>query len=492
MKKTKFIFIFGIIIGLLFIGGNVLKGNVISSDKKEVSLDTGYDKYGEVALRLNFYKYDNNKNFLAGTKFMLSSYNNVYKLYPSEEYFTNDDVIITGGRVYSGENVFDNAYSMLSEKQKQIASSITTTNDFNNINNGDYLFCRPIYNDIPRGGELKREEGIYCDVPLPTVFTLEETKAPSGYAKTKVLVPGIIHLEYFVKGYQAPKVKSGQDIYYRVEDYFNGEEYDVELLGIFAYNFNAYIDYGDVDVNVLLGTDIEEAYNLMYENAQGTECLQNVKSNYKSLNQIQSIQSALPGGSLGLTDYRDFDFCYFSLFNEKGNVNLEVSTSVNDKNSITTTTNNSLKYKVLVKNTGSVDAIDSLVVSKLPEGFNYVEGSASNGGVYNSTDNTITWNVARLRVANEVELSYEAFAPEGASSLKSYIGEAYAQAFGMNNRIESNKTTVNLMLNPKTSAPIYGIIITLLIAWGVAGYLFLYKKYFMKKKKIKRRRKATA
>ncbi len=30
MKKTKFIFVFGIIIGLLFIGVNVLKDNTIS------------------------------------------------------------------------------------------------------------------------------------------------------------------------------------------------------------------------------------------------------------------------------------------------------------------------------------------------------------------------------------------------------------------------------------------------------------------------------
>ena len=189
---------------------------------------------------------------------------------------------------------------------------------------------------------------------------------------------------------------------------------------------------------------------------------------------------------------RIFNYCYFSLFNEKGEVNLAINTTVNDKNSITTTTNNTLKYKVNVKNTGTVDAIDNIIISKLPEGFTYVENSASNGGVYNSTDNTVTWNVARLRISDNIDLTYEAYAPEGASSLKSYIGEAYAQAFGMNNRIESNKTTVNLMLNPKTSAPIYGIIITLLIAWGVAGYLFLYKKYFAKKKKIKRRRKATA
>ena len=161
--------------------------------------------------------------------------------------------------------------------------------------------------------------------------------------------------------------------------------------------------------------------------------------------------------------------------NEKGTINLEINTTVNDKNAITTTSNNKIQYKVNVKNTGTVDAVDTLVVSKLPEGFQYVENTASNGGIYNASDNTITWDIARLRVANDTTLTYEAYIPNGVSGLNSYIGEAYAESFGMNQRVESNKTVVNLLLNPKTSAPVYGIVITLLIAWGVAGYLFLYK-----------------
>lgn len=491
MRKVKITFIIGIIVGLLFIGGNVLKGNVISSDKKDVSVDGSYEKFGDVELGINFYKYDSNKNFLAGTKFKLSSYNNAYKLYPSEEYYDNDEVMITGYRSYYGEEIFDGAYSLLSDQQKQFASSITTTDDFNSINS-QFVNCYYRSNNfelLNPYGPSKRQEGYYCSVPLPTVFTLEETKAPSGYAKTKVLVPGIVNLQYFVEGYSQPTRRQTEEVQYRASDF--DQPYDVELVGIYAYNLNAYIEYGDVDTNILLGTNMDEAIDAIYENAQGTECGA-VKSTFKAVEQSTAAQEAIPGNLVILNNPRIFNYCYFSLFNEKGEVNLAINTTVNDKNSITTTTNNTLKYKVNVKNTGTVDAIDNTIISKLPEGFAYVENSASNGGVYNSTENTVTWNVARLRISDNIDLTYEAYAPEGASSLKSYIGEAYAQAFGMNNRIESNKTTVNLMLNPKTSAPIYGIIITLLIAWGVAGYLFLYKKYFAKKKKIKRRRKATA
>ena len=42
---------------------------------KDLTEDSEYDKFGSAYLHLNFYKYDQNKNFLAGTKFKLSSYN---------------------------------------------------------------------------------------------------------------------------------------------------------------------------------------------------------------------------------------------------------------------------------------------------------------------------------------------------------------------------------------------------------------------------------
>ena len=479
MKRVKALFVFGIIIGLVAIGIGIMPNKFVVTSKKTVSEDSEYDKFGSAYLHLNFYKYDQNKNFLAGTKFKLSSYNNVYKLYPSEEYYEHDTVI-TGSRYYSSEYGFDNSYSVLSERQKEAVSKINTTADFKALNNGKYVYCDNYFFD----GQLpERDTGYYCTIPVPTVFYLEETKVPSGYAKTKVLVPGTIDLIYYIKDFESDNYGRKDDTYYRVEDYFGTDSYDVMLIGINIQNYNSYIEYGDVDESVLLGTDVEEAYELMYEYSQGTACSTMVGSSYEP----GKVDFPIVGAPFGLGDYRSLDYCYFSLFNEKGTINLEINTTVNDKNAITTTSNNKIQYKVNVKNTGTVDAVDTLVVSKLPEGFQYVENTASNGGIYNASDNTITWDIARLRVANDTTLTYEAYIPNGVSGLNSYIGEAYAESFGMNQRVESNKTVVNLLLNPKTSAPVYGIVITLLIAWGVAGYLFLYKKYFMKHKRHRRK-----
>ena len=161
---------------------------------------------------------------------------------------------------------------------------------------------------------------------------------------------------------------------------------------------------------------------------------------------------------------------------DKNNANLSINTTVNEKESISTTSNSKLTYRVNISNSGNIAALDNKVVAKLPEGFNYVEGSASNNGKYNSNDNTITWTLYRIDEESNISLSYEAYAPDGLSSLKSYVGEASLESFSISNRIESNKTTVRLMLNPKTNAPLYGIGITLIIVWGVALYLYIEHK----------------
>ncbi len=173
MKRVKLIFVIGIIVGLVFIGLGAQGSKYISVDKKNVS-EGEYEKNGLVMMGLSFYKYDQNKNFLAGTKFKLSSYNNVYKLYPSEDYYDND-VVITGHREYYGRDVFENAYGMLSEKQKTAVSSVTQTSDFLKFDNGENVICAPysVLDYMGIGGVTKRMDGYFCAIPLPTVFYLE-------------------------------------------------------------------------------------------------------------------------------------------------------------------------------------------------------------------------------------------------------------------------------------------------------------------------------
>ena len=164
------------------------------------------------------------------------------------------------------------------------------------------------------------------------------------------------------------------------------------------------------------------------------------------------------------------------IVNKKGTVNLNISSTVNEKESISTTSNSNLQYKINIKNNGNVVSYDNVITTTLPNGFKYVDGSATNGGYFNESTNTITWTLARIDDNSNVVLKYEAYAPNGLSGLKEYVSDASISSLNAPNKVDSNKTTVRLMMNPKTSAPLYGIGITLIIMWGVAFYLYFEKR----------------
>ena len=498
MKRIKFIYVFAIIVGLLFISGNVLKENIISIDKKNVSDDNDIGPYGQVRINTYFNKTDPSGNFLSNARFKMSTYNNVYSAYSSVESWTdsngNNNQGYSVNRNYEGENVFNKAYNILSDKQKSVVDSIKTTNDFKKLNNGEYLYCHYYSESSNEEGStevlinnFKREAGYYCYIPLPTVYYLEETKAPSGYASTKVLLPGEIVLTYKINGFALTESANPSIVDFRnVDEYFNGNSYNVELIetNVFNYYFG-YLEYGNLDINTLVGTNIDEAAALWLNNVNndGCESIPSIGTLHVIDNGLvlpsyflRSPEIQLRGGFDEAISLNQSSYCNYTIVDKKGGVNLEVSTTVNEKESVSTTNNSKLSYKVNVKNTGTVEAVDNIIISKLPEGFKYVEGTATNGGVYNAENNTITWTVYRINEGMSVELGYEAYAPTGLSSSKSYIGEASAQAFGMTSEVLSNKTTVRLMMNPKTSAPLYGIGITLIIMWGVAFHLYFDKR----------------
>ncbi|MCP4703996.1 MAG: DUF11 domain-containing protein, partial [candidate division Zixibacteria bacterium] len=67
-----------------------------------------------------------------------------------------------------------------------------------------------------------------------------------------------------------------------------------------------------------------------------------------------------------------------------------------------------LTYTILVKNLDSSDVENVLVEDGIPVHTIYVQGSASNNGVYSSTYNKIEWEIALLAAGTEVEFSYQA------------------------------------------------------------------------------------
>ena len=130
MKKIKYIFIAGIIVGLLFIGGNVLKGNVL---KEKVSIEN--DKSSKLAAPLydariishmQLINIDENYNPLNNSRFKLSTWNGKYSFYSSQE----DD-----GEYYfdSYRNIsIDDALNLLDEEERNKVNNIKTIGDLYN------------------------------------------------------------------------------------------------------------------------------------------------------------------------------------------------------------------------------------------------------------------------------------------------------------------------------------------------------------------------
>ncbi len=454
MKRVKFIFIFGIIIGLLFMGVNVFKGNPSSIDKKEVNLPNITDDfYASFDDTIYFYNTDQDYKPIKDSLFSLTTWDGKKK-YNSTLAPVSTDIGLGSRRYCIDVDInmtFEESYNLLSQSQKDIIENIQTISDIKE-HFGSNTSPYRTYGGGP----------IYFSGYLGTYYVLDQTQVKDGYLKQKYIVPGYVSFDYKVVGTsQSTNISTlpnnSQVILTGIRYYFEKHDSYATLL--------SYDNYDDIFTKKL--NEIHDYIANNIEAAPERFCFfpaQRVDDNkYTEASKIQ-------GG---------YQVCPAIVVNQKGEVDFSINTTVNEKESINTTSNSKLKYQVNVKNNGFA-SYDNKIISTLPEGFVYVEGSASNDGVYNSTNNTITWNVYKIAAGEEITLSYEAYAPNGLNILKSYIGEASIES-SASQKVISNKTTVRLMANPKTNAPLYGIGITLLITWGVAGYLYLYTK---KQKKL--------
>ncbi|MBI4743874.1 MAG: DUF11 domain-containing protein [Actinobacteria bacterium] len=67
-----------------------------------------------------------------------------------------------------------------------------------------------------------------------------------------------------------------------------------------------------------------------------------------------------------------------------------------------------LVYTINYKNIGEVEVTSAVITDKLPTGVTYIQGSASNNGVYDPATNTIVWNIEKLPAGAGGKLTYEA------------------------------------------------------------------------------------
>ena len=461
MKKIVIIFVLSIFVGLFFIGSNVMTSKSITNSKKETSMyDFLNNLNGSIIANNNFSNTDENYNPLRNFKYKLTTWNNKFPIYSSE---SNTAGIYNLGELSDLDA--SEAFSILSDEQKEVITSIRKYGDLEDIygeavgNDSDSYTC---YYYVSGTNDIK------CELVLPTYFILEQTRVPEGYTKQKYVLLGSIYVIYTFNS----------DIRYPINNVLlidREQEMTLSYINAFVHDFG-FLEYGDYP-NILKNKYSEDVVqfirnNVIYDDSNWCGYDNNILGSHFQGTHITDIQ----GVFYLFEKMPDVGNCPMLFKNKKGSPSLSIQSYVNEKESVSTTTNSKIPYRVTVKNSGMTASYDNVIAAKLPDGFTYVEGSASNGGIYNSNTNIITWNVATIDVNSTINLTFEAFAPNGLSSLNNYVSEATVDASNISNKVTSNKTIVKLMANPKTIAPIYGIGITLIIVWGIVFYLYFDKR----------------
>lgn len=386
---------------LLFI--NILFLLSLSLNNKTV-INTSYNKYlssydkvlVKTNINYNINKLDENNTFQKDVKLRLTTYNYIYSIDSVlKDNYHNLSLVKEEER---------NINRLFSDKQLKKIDSIKTKSDIEELSQSNNAICN----------EDK------CEVLFPTVFYLEEKEVPTDYQKQKVLLRGVIKVNYDTK-----------------------DQIIITSVELKSLDENLSMEYGEYDLDDLISTSYEKANELWSKK-------ENIMYREKEEN------------TLGI-----------NLFGKKGTIDFIIKNYVNDKTNIIAVTKEKVKYKVLVKNIGTLSAVDSIVTSVIPEGFKYVENSANNNGVYDNGE--IKWNVSKLDNNKSIELSYEAYAEPDSIIGKDYVSEASISNYALDNRLDSNRVNVKLLfLNPDISIPI--IIIGMFITLFSIMMIFLRKK----------------
>ena len=302
------------------------------------------------------------------------------------------------------------------------------------------------------------------DIYVPVAMILEETKAPAGLKKEKA----VMTFKYIIT-YDFDYDSSNNSYIY-----LGVSKVNYSVLGMYKYSHD--INYSDV-LNIYRKETILTNEDELYLK---TDC-----GNYY-VPETALITKA-PTATNSIKEYKTSKMNNSQCFNypviidhENGAV-LTISSYVNNEGSTKASKGSELNYKVVVKNEGTTSSTNNVITSRIPEGFEYVEGSASDSGVYLESTNSVRWNIDEIGVESTKELTYKVSVSEDVDLTQAYISSATISNDG-NDEIESNETRVILegtITNPKTGD--FNRIIILFVLC-VAGFIL----YYIQDKKVLR------
>jgi len=108
-----------------------------------------------------------------------------------------------------------------------------------------------------------------------------------------------------------------------------------------------------------------------------------------------------------------------------------------------------LTYTIEYRNNEATKA-NVVVVDKLAEGLTYVEGSATNGGVYDSQTHTITWTIADVEAGKGGKLSFRAVINEKAVKVVDNVATIQV---GNGPEVKTDTTSTKILLPPPIEKP---------------------------------------
>ena len=440
-----------------------------------------------------FYKRDEEGNNINDAEFVLRDLNGNVKY--NVDY---DDNYKAYKYVSHDQDDYEKLFKIIPSNVKDIISNFSKMEDFtpyinvvqerSTIKNFEsmYVDCYNYYvpsnkkSNIENEYPVKKLESLHtyskCYVDVPTVMFIEETKTPKGYEKEIAVLPAVIDFEYEFN--QETREISNKYAFYNTYNNFGYEgEEDTNYRVFGLYKYDNTLDYNNIEsvYNAFVNYDISMKYG--YTDLCVAEIAFQAEFKNSSINNYQVKK-------LGSTN-NNFELkCGTPIIvDKKGKSNISINSYVNSKEEINITENSNVEIKVFLKNSGKAPSYENKVVSNVPEGVEYVDGSATDDGVYDSEKKTVTWDLDYLDANSGYMFSYNVSVSTG-NKESVYVVTSSASNEENTESIVSNEARVTTpgmgsndteeVVNPKTGDErrfviILGLLIGSIVLFTIKG-----------------------
>ncbi len=383
-----------------------------------------YSYHGIINFTGSIFKTNDRHEGLTGAKFRIYDVNNTFSYNLQEE---GDGLY---GLAYFIEDIDDNDDDYVQHNYRLDNKDKV----YNIIHSMMPRELQEDYNEYLRNGNVSHLNTSFYRIQGNTIvfmvpLFLEEITAPQGYKKAeKIVIPAYVSI-----------TKNSNNISTRL---------DVSSPDMYA-KYNENVDYDNPINYYVTGSYLNDVVDCTLINIDRSIF------NNKNINYMPLI-----------------------LFNEKSDVLLRINNYVNSLEQYTTSRGKILNYLIEIENYGTSASHNNVIVTNVPKELEYVSGSASDGGIYNKTNHTITWKVSIINAKDKKSYRYSAKVPKNVSLGAKFIGKTSITSEEIG-EIHSRETTVSLLSNPETIVPIA----VLILLCSLIGVIVVIKNHYNEKQK---------